>query len=102
MYVKLYEFSSFTKNIGKNLSNKYSQKILDSPKKSTTDAIKTVSKKQFKKQEKQLVIWLLIKLVIISSQNVLKTDKNELEIPKERHISPEKRKQTIDELRLLW
>ena len=56
MYVKLYEFSSFTKNIGKNLSNKYSQKILDSPKKSTTDAIKTVSKKQFKKQEKQLVI----------------------------------------------
>ena len=30
--------------MGKNLSNKYSQKLLDSAKKSTTDAIKTTSK----------------------------------------------------------
>ena len=34
IYVKGYEFLSFTKNIGKYLSNKYSQKPLDSAKKS--------------------------------------------------------------------
>ena len=32
---------SFAKNIGKHLSNKFGQKLLDSAKKSTTDAIKT-------------------------------------------------------------
>ena len=31
----------FAKNIGKNLSNKYSQKIIDTTKKSAMDAIKT-------------------------------------------------------------
>ena len=41
IYVKGYGFLSFAKNIGKDLSNKYSQKRLDSAKKSTTDAIKT-------------------------------------------------------------
>ena len=44
MYVKRYGFLSFAKNMGKNLSNKYSQKLLDSAKKSTTDGIKTASK----------------------------------------------------------
>ena len=47
---------SFAKNMGKNLSSKYGHKILDSAKKFTTDAIKTASKKQFKKQQKKLVI----------------------------------------------
>ena len=41
VYVKGYGFLSFTKNMGKSLSNKYSLKLLDSAKKSTTDAIKT-------------------------------------------------------------
>ena len=42
--------------MGKSLSNKYGQKLLDRAKKSTTDAIKTVAKKgQFKKPQKQLV-----------------------------------------------
>ena len=45
IYVKGYGFSSFAKNIGKSLSNKYGQKLLDNGKKSTTDAIKTASKK---------------------------------------------------------
>ena len=36
---------SFFKNIGKNLSNKYGQKLLDSAEKSTTDATKTASKR---------------------------------------------------------
>ena len=45
IYVKGYGFLSFAKNMGKSLSNKYGQKLLDSAKKSTTDAIKTASKK---------------------------------------------------------
>ena len=32
MYVKGYGFLSFAKNMGKNSSNKYSQKLLDSAK----------------------------------------------------------------------
>ena len=42
-YVKGYGFLSFGKIIGKNISSKYSQKLVDSAKKSTTDAIKTAS-----------------------------------------------------------
>ena len=64
IYVKEYGFLSFAKNMGKSLSNKFGQKILDSAKKSTTDAIKTASKRAIQKQQKQLVIWLVIKLLI--------------------------------------
>ena len=35
IYVKRYGFLSFAKNIGKSLSNKYSQKLLDSTKRCT-------------------------------------------------------------------
>ena len=35
--------------IARNLSNKYSQKLLDSAKKSTADAIKTASKRAIQK-----------------------------------------------------
>ena len=45
IYVKGYGFLSFAKNIGKNLSNKYGQKRLESAKKSTTDAIKATSER---------------------------------------------------------
>ena len=45
-YVIGYRSFSFAKNMGKNLSNKYSQKRLDGAKKSGTDAIKTASKKK--------------------------------------------------------
>ena len=45
IYLKGYRFLSFAKNIGKYLSNKYGQKLLDSAKKYTTDAIKTASKR---------------------------------------------------------
>ena len=40
---------SFPKNIRKNLSNKYGQKLLDGAKKSTIDAIKTASKRTIQK-----------------------------------------------------
>ena len=43
--------------MGKNLSSKYGQELLDSAKKSTTDAIKTASERAIqKKQQKQIVI----------------------------------------------
>ena len=44
MYVKGYGFLSFAKKRDKNVSDKYSQKLVDSAKKSTTDAIKSDSK----------------------------------------------------------
>ena len=47
--MKGYGFLSFAKNMGKSLSNKYGQKLLDSAKKSTTDAIKTASKRAIQK-----------------------------------------------------
>ena len=43
IYVKGYGFLSFAKNIGKNWNNKYSQKLFDTAKKSTNDALKTAS-----------------------------------------------------------
>ena len=56
IYVKGYGFLSFAENKGthttnaaKNLSSKYSLKLLDSAKKSTTDAIKTPSKRAIQK-----------------------------------------------------
>ena len=56
IYVKGCGFLSFAKNMGthankvaKSLSNKYSQKPLDSAKTSTTDAIKTASKRAIQK-----------------------------------------------------
>ena len=48
-YVKGYEFLSFAKNIGKNLSNKYGQKLVDTAKKSSTDTLKIASKRAIQK-----------------------------------------------------
>ena len=50
IYVKGYWFLSFAKNIGKTLSNKYSQTLLDSAKKIAADAIKTASKRATQKK----------------------------------------------------
>ena len=49
IYVKGYGFLSFVKIKGKSLSNKYGQKLLNSAKKSATDAIKTASKRTIQK-----------------------------------------------------
>ena len=49
IYVKGYGFLSFTKNMGTHLSSTYGQKLLDSAKKSTKDAIKTASKRAIHK-----------------------------------------------------
>ena len=49
IYAKGYGFLFFAKSIGKSLSYKYCQKLLDSAKKPTTDAIKTASKRVIQK-----------------------------------------------------
>ena len=49
IYVKVYGFLSFAKNIGKGLSNKYGQQLFDSAKKSTADTIRTASKRAIQK-----------------------------------------------------
>ena len=49
IYVKGYGFLSFAKNMGKSLSNKYGQTLLDSAKKSTTHVIETASKRAIQK-----------------------------------------------------
>ena len=49
IYVKGYGFLFLTKHMGKSLSSKYGQKLLDNTRKSTIDAIKTASKKAIQK-----------------------------------------------------
>ena len=85
------------------MSNKYIQK-LDSAKKSTTDAIKTSSKRAVQKTPEAtgdlIGNKIADKLIKASKNNLEEEAKNEIEIPKERYTSPEKREQIIDELRL--
>ena len=95
---------SFAKNIGKSLSNKYSQKPLDSVKNSTADAIKTASRRTIQKTAEATRTLtgnkIADKITTVSkkaSQNSLKTDVNEIEIPKNAYISPQKRQQFINE-----
>ena len=49
IYVKGYGFLSFLKNTGKSISSKYGKKLVDSAKKSATDALKTSSKRAIQK-----------------------------------------------------
>ena len=114
IYVKGYGFLSFAKNMGKSLSNKYGQKILDSAKKSTTDAIKTASKRTIQKTT-EATGDLIGNKIADKIKNVLKKkpskelhDNNDeikegikIDSPKIRYISPEERKQIIEELRLV-
>ena len=98
-YVKGYGFLSFAKNIGKNISNKYSQKLVDSAKKSTTDAIKTASKRAIQKiaeATRDLIGNKSVnKITSVSKKSPNEFHSKELssneannEIPKERYISP--------------
>ena len=94
IYVKGYGFLSFAKNkdthatkVAKNLSSKYSQK-LDSAEKSTTDTIKTASKRAVQKtaEAKGDLIGNKIADKItnaskeLHSKNNSKADENELDI----------------------
>ena len=113
IYVKGYGFLSFAKNISKSLSNKYGQKLLDSAKKSTTDALKTASKKVIQKSGEATGDLVgnktADKISVSKKSNDNKNNNNnnnnnedvELTVHKKRHISPEERQQTINELRLV-
>ena len=108
MYVKGYGFLSFAKNMGKSLSNKYSQKLLDSAKKSTTDAIKTASKRAIQKTAEatgDLIGNKIADKITSVSKKKSTNDETEVDVeratPKKRYISPEERQQIIDELRLV-
>ena len=110
--MKGYVFLSFAKNMGKSLSNKYGQKLLDSAKKSTTDAIKTASKRAI--QETAETTGDLIgnkfadKITSVSKRpakelhNHDETEEDmEITTHEKRYASPEERQQIIDELRYL-
>ena len=111
IYVKGYGFLSFAKNIGKNLSNKCNQKLLDSAKKSTADAIKTASKRAIQKTAEAtgdlIGNKIVDKITSISKKSTKNLQNNETEVDvkrataKKRFISPEERQQIIDELRLV-
>ena len=51
-YVKSNGFLSFAKNMCKDISNKYSQKLVDSARKSATDTIKAASKRAIQKNSR--------------------------------------------------
>ena len=118
IYVKGYEFLPFAKNMGKKLSNKYDQKLLDSAKKSTTNAIKTASKiavqitaeatgdlignkiaDQITSVSKKFNANIETEADVASPKDVKKASPKYL--PKKRYISPEERQQITDELRLV-
>ena len=112
IYVKGYRFFSFAKSIGKSLSNKYGQKLLDSAKKSTTDAIKTASKRAIQKTAEAtgdlIGNKIADKITSVSRKKSTKELPNneteedvEIVTPKKSYISPEERQQIIDELRLV-
>ena len=105
IYVKGYGFLSFAKNMGKCLSNKCGQKLLDSAKKSTADAIKTASKRAIQKTLDLIGNKIADKITSVSkkSNNNNNNNKEDVELTshKKRYISPEERQQIINELRLV-
>ena len=116
IYVKGYGFLSFAKNLGKILSNKYGQKLLDSAKKSKTDAIKTASKRTiqkttettgdligFKIADKTTSVSKKKPAIKLHSKELRNNNDEDVEMTthKKKYISPEERQQIIDELRLV-
>ena len=112
IYVKGYGFLSFGKNMGKRLSNIYSQKRLDKAKKSTTDAIITTSKWAIQKTAEATGDLIgnksADKITSVSKKSAEeltnnKTEEEDVEIatPIKTYISPEERQKNIDELRLV-
>ena len=72
-------------------------------------SLNLLQKEQFKKEQKELMIWLRIKLLIKlqtlqknSQQNNSDrvTNEDDKDIPNERYVSPEKRQEIIVDLRL--
>ena len=96
-YVKGYGFLSFARNIGthaakvaKNMSNKYSQKLVDSAKRAIQKTAEVTGD-------------LIGNKIADKITSASKKSQNEVnnEMPKERYISPKERQKIIDELRLI-
>ena len=93
IYVKGYVFFSFAKDMGKNVSNKYGQKVLDSAKKSTADLIKTVSKRAIQKTAKETgdlignkIAHKTTSISKRSPEELHPENEDEIEIPKEIYV----------------
>ena len=105
VYVKGYEFMSFVRS----MSNKYGKKLVDTAKKSATDAIKAASKRAIQKTAEATGDLgsnkIADKITSISKKksnnNNNDDDDVKLATHKKRYISPEERQQIIDELRLV-
>ena len=123
IYVKGYGFLSFAKNMGKGLSNKYAQKLIDSARKSTTGAIKTASKRVIEKTAEAtrdiIDNKIADKITTVSTKvhskkpsnnnndnnnsnnNINNNNNNNNNKYNEDVISPEERQQIINKLRLV-
>ena len=103
VYVEGYGFISFARS----MSNRYWKKLLDTAKKSATDAIKIASKRTIQKTAEATGDLIgnktADKITSISKKpsNISNNDDVELTTHKKRHISPEERQQIINELRLI-
>ena len=99
--------------MGKSLSDKYGQKLLDSVKKYIADAIKAASKRTIQKTAEATGDFIgnkiADKITSVSKKKFTKElpndetkEKNvEITTHKERYISPKERQKIIDELRLV-
>ena len=97
IYVKGYGFMSFARS----MSNKYGKKLVDTAKKSATNAIKTAEATGDLVGNK-----IADKITSVSkkksyNKNDDDDDDAELTTHKKRYISPKERKQIIEELRLV-
>ena len=93
IYVKGYGLLSFAKNIGKILSNKFGQKLLDSAKKSTTDTIKSASKRAIQKTavaSGDMIGNKIANKISVSKKSTKKWQNNETEVDVERATSEKK------------
>ena len=96
-------------SFAKSMSNKYGKKLVDTAKKSATDAIKTASKRAIQKTAEatgDLVgDKIADKITSISKKSTKKLphidEDVELTTPKKRYISAEERQQIINDLRLV-
>ena len=110
-------FYPLQKTLAKLLNSKYRQKLLDTTKNSATNLFKTASKRAILKTAETAgslvgnkITEKIVKAVPISTRKdprkstALQIDETSVQptgIPRERHISPERRKQIIDKFRLL-
>ena len=79
IFLKWYGFLSFAKNIGRNIGKNISKNL------SSRHCHKLLPKEQFKKQQKQLVIWLEIKLLLKSQKHHLKKIQTQVQM-KKKHL----------------